>query len=294
MVQSVEALLVYEPETLLRGGQEVSLPSPFFCHDFRSDLEDYAEVLEKLGLLEALVDPPGSACCFRLICSSDEAALIAFEKAPVGPSLPRMLASLLYFASGEYGMTEEIGAVFPLDCRLQEIMPDMCDLGYAERVDQGYRWTSKFQEILQIMHTQVVISIARPAIPSLMLIFLLVFLGAGLGGVLRHSVNLLCGRYCGVDFPWGTFAINISGSLIMGLIAGYLAFKAGEAWTQHARLFLMTGILGGYTTFSAFSLDAVLLWERGQVGTASFYVLGSVGFAIAGLVAGLTIVRALT
>jgi CrcB protein len=127
-----------------------------------------------------------------------------------------------------------------------------------------------------------------------MLIFILVFIGAGLGGVLRHSVNLACARYCGTAFPWGTFAINISGSLVMGLIAGYLAFKAGESWSQHARLFLMTGILGGYTTFSAFSLDTVLLWERGQLAAASFYVLGSVGFSLAGLVLGLSAVRALT
>lgn len=127
-----------------------------------------------------------------------------------------------------------------------------------------------------------------------MLPYLLVFIGAGLGGVLRHTVNIACGRYCGLDFPWGTFVINISGSLVMGLIAGYLAFKAGEGWTQHGRLFLMTGILGGYTTFSAFSLDAVALWERGQAGTAAFYVIGSVFFALAGLIAGLTLIRTLT
>ena len=64
----------------------------------------------------------------------------------------------------------------------------------------------------------------------------------------------------------------------MGLIAGYLAFK-GEA-SQPWRLFLMTGILGGYTTFSAFSLDAALLYERGQIGLALFYVLGSVVFRL--------------
>jgi CrcB protein len=79
---------------------------------------------------------------------------------------------------------------------------------------------------------------------------------------------------------------------VMGLIAGYLAFQ-GEA-TQHGRLFLMTGILGGYTTFSAFSLDAALLYERGALGLAGFYVLGSVGFSIAGLFAGLALVRYLT
>ena len=75
----------------------------------------------------------------------------------------------------------------------------------------------------------------------------------------------------------------------MGLIAGYLAFKGGAS--QPWRLFLMTGILGGYTTFSAFSLDAALLYERGEIGSALFYVLGSVVLSIAGLFAGLALVR---
>ena len=84
--------------------------------------------------------------------------------------------------------------------------------------------------------------------------------------LLRHTVNLLAARLWGTNFPWGTFLINISGSLVMGLIAGFLAFRAGANWTQHVRLFLLTGILGGYTTFSAFSLDAALLFERGELG----------------------------
>ena len=75
----------------------------------------------------------------------------------------------------------------------------------------------------------------------------------------------------------------------MGLIAGYLAFR-GEA-SQSWRLFLMTGILGGYTTFSAFSLDAALLYERGEIGLAALYVAGSVVLSIAGLFAGLALVR---
>lgn len=119
--------------------------------------------------------------------------------------------------------------------------------------------------------------------------YLLVFLGGGLGASLRHAVNVGCARACGLDFPYGTFVINITGSLVMGLIAGYLAFK-GEA-SQPWRLFIMTGVLGGYTTFSAFSLDAVLLYERGQLGLAAFYAVGSVGLSIAGLVGGLALVR---
>ena len=86
--------------------------------------------------------------------------------------------------------------------------------------------------------------------------YLLVFVGGGLGASLRHFINLMCARLFGTGFPWGTFLINITGSTVMGLIAGYLAFRGGAS--QHWRLFLMTGILGGYTTFSAFSLDAAL------------------------------------
>jgi CrcB protein len=119
--------------------------------------------------------------------------------------------------------------------------------------------------------------------------YLLVFFGGGLGATLRHVINLVCVRYIGMAFPYGTFIINITGSIVMGLIAGYLAFK-GEA-AQPWRLFLMTGILGGYTTFSAYSLDAALLYERGEIGLALFYVLGSVVFSIAGLFAGLALVR---
>ena len=122
--------------------------------------------------------------------------------------------------------------------------------------------------------------------------YLLVFFGGGLGASLRHLVNLTCARCLGPGFPWGTFIINISGSTAMGLIAGYLAFK-GEA-SQPWRLFLMTGILGGYTTFSAFSLDAAVLYERGELGLAAAYILGSVVLSIAGLFAGLALMRHLS
>ncbi|XIA66503.1 fluoride efflux transporter CrcB [Bradyrhizobium sp. TZ2] len=119
--------------------------------------------------------------------------------------------------------------------------------------------------------------------------YLLVFFGGGLGATLRHLVNLACARTLGTGFPWSTFIINITGSTVMGLIAGYLAFK-GEA-SQPWRLFLMTGILGGYTTFSAFSLDTALLYERGELELAALYVLGSVVLSIAGLFGGLALVR---
>ena len=119
--------------------------------------------------------------------------------------------------------------------------------------------------------------------------YLLVFVGGGIGASLRHFINVTCAKCIGVEFPWGTFIINITGSLVMGLIAGYLAFRGepAQAW----RLFLMTGILGGYTTFSAFSLDTALLYERSELGLAALYVLGSVGLAIGGLFAGLALAR---
>lgn len=119
--------------------------------------------------------------------------------------------------------------------------------------------------------------------------YFLVFIGGGLGASLRHAINVGCARACGINFPYGTFVINITGSLVMGLVAGWFALKADAS--QDWRLFLTTGILGGYTTFSAFSLDAVLLYERGELGQAAFYVVGSVVLAIGGLVAGLWVVR---
>lgn len=121
--------------------------------------------------------------------------------------------------------------------------------------------------------------------------YVLVFLGGGLGAMLRHGVNLGTARWFGINFPWGTFVVNVTGSLIMGLIAGWFALKADAS--QGLRLFLTTGILGGYTTFSAFSLDTGLLYERGEIGLAAAYVIGSVVLSIAGLFAGLWIVRSL-
>lgn len=119
--------------------------------------------------------------------------------------------------------------------------------------------------------------------------YLIVFLGAGIGGALRHGVNVASLRLFGGGFPVGTLAVNVIGCLIMGLVAGYFAFKgeASQAW----RLFLTTGVLGGFTTFSAFSLDAALLYERGAVGQALLYVLGSVLLSLAGIALGLAAIR---
>ncbi len=121
--------------------------------------------------------------------------------------------------------------------------------------------------------------------------FLNVFLGGCLGAALRHGINIAAARVLGTGFPYGTLIINIVGSLAMGLIAEYFALKAGLP--QRVRLFLTTGILGGFTTFSAFSLEAALLYERGQLAAAAIYVIASVVLAIGALFAGLAIVRAL-
>ncbi|SDB16666.1 CrcB protein [Bauldia litoralis] len=124
--------------------------------------------------------------------------------------------------------------------------------------------------------------------------WLLVFIGGGLGAASRHGVNLVAMRAIGINFPWGTLIVNAAGSVLMGLIAGWLAFRAGANWTQHARLFLTTGFLGGFTTFSAFSLDSALLWERGEPGLAAAYILANVILSIGGLLLGLWIVRSLS
>ena len=119
--------------------------------------------------------------------------------------------------------------------------------------------------------------------------YLIVFLGAGIGGALRHGVNLAAVRLFGQGFPFGTLVVNVLGSFLIGLLAGYFAYRTGLS--QHLRLFLTTGILGGFTTFSAFSLDAALQVERNSYALAAGYVLGSVGLAIAGFFLGLALFR---
>ncbi len=121
--------------------------------------------------------------------------------------------------------------------------------------------------------------------------YLIVFIGAGMGGALRHGVNLAAFRLLGGGFGYGTLAVNVVGSFALGILAAYLAFKgeAAEPW----RLFLATGVLGGFTTFSAFSLDTALLFERGEPGLTALYIGVSVVGSIAALFAGLWVVRQL-
>jgi CrcB protein len=121
--------------------------------------------------------------------------------------------------------------------------------------------------------------------------YLIVFIGAGIGGAMRHGVNIAAAALLGSGFGYGTLAVNIVGSLAMGALAAFLAFQGEMA--QPWRLFLATGVLGGFTTFSAFSLDAALLFERGQLALAAIYVLASVIGSIAALFAGLALVRQL-
>jgi len=119
--------------------------------------------------------------------------------------------------------------------------------------------------------------------------YLLVFVGGGIGAALRHGVNVTLARWLGMHFPFHTLFENVSGSIVMGLLAGYFITAGGTP--QSIRLLLTTGILGGYTTFSAFSLDTVLLIERDQYGLALIYVAASVLAAIGGVALGIQVIR---
>ena len=120
---------------------------------------------------------------------------------------------------------------------------------------------------------------------------LLVAAGGAIGSSLRHLVNVASLRWLGPGFPWSTLAVNIVGCFAMGVLIELIARKFGAS--QELRLFIATGILGGFTTFSAFSLDAAVLWERGAHGVAALYVSASVIGALAALFAGLWLARSL-
>jgi CrcB protein len=114
-----------------------------------------------------------------------------------------------------------------------------------------------------------------------------VALGGAIGAALRYLTNVGAMRLFGPGFPVATLVVNVAGSFLMGVLVVVLARKGGN----HLAPFLMTGILGGFTTFSAFSLDALTLWERGQTLTAFTYVAASVIFSLAAIAAGLALAR---
>lgn len=113
--------------------------------------------------------------------------------------------------------------------------------------------------------------------------------GGAIGAGARHLFNLQALRLFGPNFPWGTIGVNVIGSLLMGLLAGLFVFKAGLS--PEWRSFLTTGILGGFTTFSAFSLDAANLMQRGDMGLALGYMGGSVALGVGALFLGLYLVK---
>ena len=122
--------------------------------------------------------------------------------------------------------------------------------------------------------------------------YLVVFIGGGLGAALRHGVNRASLAWVGSDFPFGTMFVNIVGGLLIGVLAELFLVKGGGS--QEWRLFLTTGFLGGFTTFSAFSLDAALMWQRSDYVALGSYIVASVLFSIAALFMGMAAVRALT
>ena len=122
-----------------------------------------------------------------------------------------------------------------------------------------------------------------------MRLVLLACAGGAIGAGVRFMIAEWFAERGWATFPWSTFLINITGSTLMGLVVGILASRAVAA--PELRVFIATGVLGGYTTFSAYSLDAWLLGERGHWGAAALYVVGSVVLSIAGLGAGLYLAR---
>ncbi len=123
----------------------------------------------------------------------------------------------------------------------------------------------------------------------------LVMLGGGLGAGLRYGVGVGASRLFGLGFPWGTLICNVAGSLLMGLLVGAMAqgLLGDGRQAENARLLLGVGLLGGFTTFSSFSLDTISLWQRGETGAAAGYVAASLAVGIAGFVVGLRAMRGL-
>jgi fluoride exporter len=120
-----------------------------------------------------------------------------------------------------------------------------------------------------------------------------VFVGGGLGAMARHAVNRWGASSLPAAFPYATLIINVAGSLLMGVLIGWLTFRQTSAHPGW-RLFLATGILGGFTTFSTFSLEVALLWERGRVLAMGAYVAASLVIGVGALFVGMWSIRALS
>ncbi|MGD9783986.1 MAG: fluoride efflux transporter CrcB [Hyphomicrobiaceae bacterium] len=124
-----------------------------------------------------------------------------------------------------------------------------------------------------------------------MKLFLLASAGGACGAGARHLVNVGIGRLLGTGFPWATLTVNVVGSFLMGVLIEALMLRLGGS--AELRTFLGTGVLGGFTTFSAFSLDVSVLMSRGETGTALLYVVGSVVVSILVLYLGMAVARGL-
>ena len=122
--------------------------------------------------------------------------------------------------------------------------------------------------------------------------YLLVAFGGAIGAALRHGVNRLALSLWGPGFPYGTLIVNVTGGLLIGVAAAIFMSRPGA--DQGWRLFVATGVLGGFTTFSAFSLDAALMWQRGEYGALSGYVAASVLMSTGAVFAGLAAGQAIT
>ncbi|MDN2565880.1 fluoride efflux transporter CrcB [Tistrella sp. BH-R2-4] len=120
--------------------------------------------------------------------------------------------------------------------------------------------------------------------------YLIIFIGAGFGGMARHAINVTAQRlFIPGIFPFSTLFINVVGSCLMGVVVGYFAARTGLP--QQARLFLTTGVLGGFTTFSAFSMETTMLIERGLWFLAGLYVFTSVALSLGALLGAIAITR---
>jgi CrcB protein len=124
-----------------------------------------------------------------------------------------------------------------------------------------------------------------------MLNILLAAMGGAIGSVLRYLVGVFSVRWFGPSFPWGTLTVNVVGSFVIGLMVEVIARRFNAS--AEMRVFIVTGIIGGFTTWSSFTLDTMVLFERGATFAAAAYVIGSLVISFAAVFAGLALGRAM-